>query len=122
MIGAENVGFPASTCPEMQLWCAVLHKALEDLALPLPPAPEFNETWRTPDSPIRLAWVRETARWQNANAEAISARAFAFGGGNRWRGTVCDFAGVTEECFVKAARVVVDRADAKSATLLRACA
>lgn len=108
MIGADNTGFPASVSRERQMWCSVLQQTLDDLSIKLPPAPVMDTVWRSEDSPHRLEWIRETARWQNANQNTIGARAFAFGPLNRWRETVCDFAGITEECFVRRAKAIVE--------------
>lgn len=99
--GFAQVG---SGSPERQLWCAVLDKVLEDLRNHLPERPlALTPRWAN-DTFVRRRWFLEQARWYTKHRDTITARAFAFSRGNKWRTAVCDFAGINEECFVKAAR------------------
>lgn len=106
MIAIDSTGSAERTgIPERQMWCAVLDKVLEDLRNHLPDPPRALSPRWAGYEPQRRAWFFDHAKWQNKNRDTISARHFAFSNKSRkWRGAVCDYAGISEECFVKAAR------------------
>lgn len=106
MIAVDATVAPERTgIPERQLWCAVLDKVLEDLRNHLPEPPSALSPRWAGSEPHRRAWFFDHAKWQNKHRDTISARHFAFATRNRWRSCVCDYAGISEECFVKAARL-----------------
>lgn len=84
--------------PERQLWCAVLSQALADAHQGVPAVRKRSEF------ASRCDYLEHVRRWRNAIKETISTRHWLTRRLNPWRSTVCDFAGVNEECFVKAAK------------------
>lgn len=112
MLAADPIGQTEGECPERALWRAVLLTVLEDLPVELPQAP--IKRWRRSNgcSPQRTQWLIDTVEWQNKYRNVISAREFAFAPANKWRPTVCDLAGISEEYFVKLARRKRYRVDA----------
>lgn len=103
---AERDKFTASTVRERQLWCSVLQQVLDDCAIRLPSRPKDVE--RTSQEFL----LKARHQWRKHNADVISAREFVLRRRNKWREVVCDFAGITEECFVKKARQIIEKAKA----------
>lgn len=101
---AERDKFTATTVRERQLWCSVLGQVLDDCTIRLPPRPR--------DAVNADIMLLEMNRWRKHNADVISAREFVLRKRNAWRGVVCDFAGITEECFLKKARQIIEKAKA----------
>lgn len=99
--------FHASTVREQQLWCSVLAQVLDDCAIPLQHRP------RDAARQSREFMLKSLNAWRKHNADVISARLFVLRKSNSWRGVVCDFAGITEECFLKKAREIIDIAKGK---------
>jgi hypothetical protein len=103
---AERDKFTATTVRERQLWCSVLQQVLDDCSIRLPKRPQdaVRQSREFLDKALYL--------WRKHNADVISAREFVLRRRNKWREVVCDFAGITEECFVKKARQIIEKAKA----------
>lgn len=77
MTPSSNSGVKASQSPHRMLWCSVLLQALDDAT---------GKAGMT-----TMEEIEEARDWLTRKR-------------NKWRQTVCDFAGVNEECLTKKAR------------------
>lgn len=97
---AVDKGFAqtGSGSPERQLWCAVLSQALADAYAKLP------RLRKRSDFAVRCDYVEHVRHWRNAVKARTEARRWLTRINNKWRGTVCDFAGICEEALTGRAR------------------
>lgn len=97
------IGHDRPGSPERQLWCAVLSQALADAnanVMALRKRSEFAD---------RCDYLEHVRRWRNSVKANRESQRWLIGKLNPWRSTVCDFAGVNEEVFVKAAKARIPK-------------
>lgn len=99
-------GLPAAASREQQLWAEVLLLVVEDCGIQLTGRPRR----RCGEHLDRLA--ARVDMWKRSNFAAVTAREFVEPEDNRWRGMVCDFAGIHEGKFVQHCKGLIATTDA----------